>query len=282
MRCAWQAYLKILPIWMRDQVDELGRDRLQELRLRIERPPELVRNGDNVFLQRNITAEDLTFCVNAASNYSPWAASTLASGYITAPGGHRIGICGDVVMHSGTIQTIKNISSLCVRVARDFPGIATQALHLNGSILIIGSPGTGKTTFLRDLIRQKSNSAYSAVAVVDERGEVFPSVESRFYFSPGLRTEVLFGCDKSSGIEILLRTMNPNWIAVDEITALVDTKAIFRAGGCGVDIMATAHAADIEDLNIRSVYKPFVGSGFFRNIIVMNKDKSWKIERVNV
>lgn len=282
MRCAWQAYLRLLPIWMRDQVDKLGRDGLQELRLRIDRPGELVTAKGCMFLDKNIHAEDLSFCVNAASCYSPWVATTAASGYITASGGHRIGLCGNTVIKENKIQTITCLTSLCLRVARDFPGIAIQASRLSGSILIIGSPGMGKTTLLRDLIRQKSNSEYRAVAVVDERCEVFPVVDGQFCFSPGLRTEVLSGCDKSTGIEILLRTMNPGWIAVDEITANKDSKAIFHAGRCGVDFLATAHAESIEDLITRSVYKPFVECGFFRNIIVMKQDKTWSLERMSV
>lgn len=282
MRCAWQAYLKLLPIWMRDQVDKQGKDSLQELRLRIDRPAELVTARGCTFLDKNINAEDLAFCINAASSYSPWVAATSVHGYITAPGGHRIGMCGNTVMKESKIQTMTSLTSVCIRVARDFPGIAMRALQLAGSILIIGSPGMGKTTLLRDLIRQKSNFEHRAVAVVDERCELFPVVDGQFCFSPGLRTEVLSGCDKPTGIEILLRTMNPGWIAVDEITALGDSKAIFRAGRCGVDFLATAHAENIEDLATRSVYKPFVECGFFHNIIVMNQDKTWSVERIAV
>lgn len=282
MRCAWQAYLKILPNWMREQVDRLGRDSLQELRLRIGRPPDLVINGGSISLDRNVTADDLSYCVNAASQYSPWSASTSANGFITAAGGHRLGICGDVVMQQGRIATITNVTSLCVRVARDFPGIARKTAEMKGSILIIGSPGRGKTTLLRDMIRQKSNEGQGAVALVDERREVFPLVSGAFCFPPGQRTEVMSGSTKADGIEMLIRTMNPRWIAVDEITAQEDCQAIIHAGGCGVAILATAHAENLQDYMTRPVYKQLNHHGIFQNIIVMQPDKSWILERVNI
>ena len=94
MKCAWQEYLRLLPLWMREKVDELGRDRLQELRLRINRPPELVLHDQVLPIKGEITSEDLKYCVNAASQYSPWSSATIVNGFITAQGGHRIGICG--------------------------------------------------------------------------------------------------------------------------------------------------------------------------------------------
>ena len=282
MKCAWQAYLNLLPFWMRSQVDSLGSDELQELRLRIGRPPELVLRDGAKFLDRNICGEDLTYCVNAASQYSPCSYATIAYGYITAAGGHRIGICGDIAIVNGNVSTVKNLTSLCIRVARDFPGIARQASILKGSILLIGSPGRGKTTLLRDLVRQKSNNGNCAVAVVDERRELFPVAGGGFCFSPGLRTEVISGCSKSSGIDMMIRTMNPGWIAVDEITAEEDCRAIIRAAWCGVFLLATAHADSLQDFLKRPVYRPLIQRRIFENIIVMRHDKSWVLERMNI
>jgi len=282
MRCAWQAFLSILPPWMRDKVDNAGSGTLQELRLRMGRPPELVLNTGSQFLNREVYADDLNFCINTASQYSPWAAATISKGYLTAPGGHRIGICGDVVTMDGKVSTVKNISSLCLRVARDISGIGLQAANLSGSVLILGSPGRGKTTLLRDIIRQRSNAGPGAVGVVDERLEIFPIVSGSFCFSPGLRTEVLSGSEKSAGLEILIRTMNPATIAVDEITADTDCMGIVKACCCGVSILATAHAENLSDYMSRPVYAPLIENKVFNHIIVLKPDKSWDVERMNI
>ena len=174
MRCAWKELLDILPVWLRQSVDRQGRDTLQELRMRRNQPPELITATGSVLLTRVVTGDDLLFCVNTASRYSPWTAGTASQGYITAPGGHRIGLCGEAVIQQGVMTGIRSPTSLCIRVARDFPGIGAQAAGLKGSILILGKPGSGKTTLLRDLIRQISDRGPGSVAVVDERGELFP------------------------------------------------------------------------------------------------------------
>ena len=280
MNCAWEAYLRILPQWMREPVDKLGRDRLQEIRIRLDQGPELVMSGCANYLNRHVTASDINYCLNAASQYSPWASATIQSGYITAAGGHRVGICGNVVTVGGKVSTISRVSSLCIRVARDFPGIGHSAASLSGSILILGSPGSGKTTLLRDLIRTKSNSG-ETVCVVDERCEVFPFVENHFSFSEGKNTDVLSGCSKQYGLDVLIKTMNPDWVAADEITTESDCNALLHAGWCGVSLIATAHAAQLKDYLSRPVYKPLVNADLFENIIVMQKDKTWTLERIN-
>lgn len=279
MKCAWQAYLNLLPQWMRREVDNLGQNTLQEMRIRRDRPPELVLGEKTVYLSATVTGDDIQYCVNAASRYSPWAAATISEGYITAPGGHRLGICGDIAVVNGVPKTISNITSICMRVARDFPGIGLKAADGQKSLLIIGSPGSGKTTLLRDLVRQKSRSV--PVAVVDERRELFPAVNGKFCFAPGERTDVLSGCGKPEGIEMMIRTMNPRWIAVDEITAEADCQALIRAYWCGVSMFATAHGGNLRDFINRPVYRSLVSSGIFRDVILMQPDKSWKLERLN-
>lgn len=282
MNCAWQAYLNLLPQWMRQEVDSLGRESLQELRLRVGRAPELVLQNGCRNLEKIVTSNDLNYCINTASQYSPWSSSTISNGFITAPGGHRLGICGEMAIINGKLSTVSNVTSICIRVARDFPGIGIRAAGLPGSLLIIGSPGRGKTTLMRDIIRQKSNTGSGAVAVVDERRELFPIAGGEFCFSPGLRTEVMSGCRKSAGVEMMIRTMNPRWVAVDEITASEDCEAILQAGWCGVCVLATAHAENLADFLHRPVYKPIVQCGIFENIVVMQPDQSWILERVNL
>ncbi len=273
MNCAWEELLAVLPLWMRKYVDMQKSNSLREIRLRINSPPELVLCGKKLWLERDITKEDLDYTINAASRYSPWAAGSTANGYITTRGAHRIGLCGECVSHNGEITGIRNITSLCIRVSADYPGIAADLKHVSGSILIIGSPGWGKTTLLRDLIRQISRK--ENVCVVDERSELFPS-ESR----KGESLDVLTGCDKKKGIPMLLRTMGPDSIAVDEITEPEDVHALLQAANCGVRLLATAHAASGADFRSRGVYKPLLENDVFDTLVVLKRNSSYTIERM--
>lgn len=281
MRCQWQAFINLLPHWMRQEVDRQGSSSLQELRLRLGRPPQLITADGEIWLERIVKREDIDFCVNAASGYSPWSAVTLADGYITADGGHRLGLCGDVIRKNGSLSGMQAVSSLCLRVARDFPQIARKANIGTSSALIIGPPGSGKTTFLRDMIRLISDCNEGCVAVIDEKRELFPITHEGLCFPAGKHTDILSGCPKKDGIQIVLRNMGPRLIAVDEITAAEDCEALVHAGWCGVQVLATAHASNRDDLYARSVYRPLVLRGLFDLLIVMRPDKSWYMERMS-
>lgn len=280
MKCAWQAFINLLPVWMRESVDKQGRETLQELRLRLNAPPELICSSGSIRFERRVSADDLHFCVNIASRYSPWASGTTRYGFITAPGGHRIGLCGKAVTSNGIMTGVNPLSSLCLRVARDFSGIADRAVNCPGSILIIGRPGSGKTTLLRDLIRLKSNQISGCISVVDEREELFPYIHNQPCFPVGLHTDVISGCSKAQGIEMTLRNMGPEIIAVDEITANDDCTALLHAGWCGVKLIATAHAGNKSDLLNRPVYRPLIDSGIFDTLLILHTDKTWHEERM--
>ena len=247
---------------------------MQELRLRIGKPPELVLGKESLWLTQLCRLDDLNYVINTASRYSPWASETIAEGYLTAPGGHRIGICGQAVVHEGIVTGIRQMESLCIRVARDFPGIAGELSKMRGSILIIGPPGSGKTTLLRDLIRQISLN--ETVAVVDERDEIFPTGA----FEEGKRLDVLTGCPKRDGIMMVLRTMGPASIAVDEITAREDCDALVQAGWCGVRLLATVHGSGLRQLQSKAMYKPFWESDLFDHYVVMDGHKQFHEERM--
>ena len=275
MECAWKELLGILPPGIRGDVDREGKEALQELRLRINAPPELVLPGKRKWLTGKTNQEDLNFVVNGATRYSPWTAASSSQGYLTAPGGHRIGLCGEAVCKDGIVTGLRTIRSVCIRVARDFPGIGKKAAGLDGSILILGAPGSGKTTLLRDLIRQRAQTRH--VAVVDERCELFPDG-----FRQGLYQDTLTGCGKAQGIEMLLRTMGPEAIAVDEITAEADTRALLQAACCGVELMATAHAGSLEDFGRRRIYRPLREANLFQTILVLGQDQRFTVERMGL
>ncbi len=278
MRCQWQELLNILPGWMRQAVDEQGREDMQELRLRSNMPPQIVKSGHCVWLQRTVTGDDISFCLNTATRYSPWVAGSIREGYVTASGGHRIGLCGECVYDGQAVRNFGRITSLCIRVARDFEGISGELYKRIGSCLIIGSPGSGKTTFLRDLIRMQSNHINGSVAVLDERRELFPSSAGKFFFERGQHTDVLSGCKKADGLQMLLRTMGPSVIALDEITAQEDCAALADAAWCGVRLIATAHAANKKELFSRKLYQPILESKLFDTLVTIHPDKSWQEE----
>lgn len=273
MRCEWKELLSVLPVWMRKDVDGLGAETLRELRLRINTQPELVLNRDSCWLERCITREDISFTVNAASRYSPWAAASSRMGYITINGGHRIGLCGEALMRQGTLEGIRTYHSLCIRVARDFPGIAAGLDNVHGSVLVLGPPGWGKTTLLRDMIRRIGES--EAVGVVDERGELFPEG-----FDRGKRTDILTGCPKEAGIFMLLRTMGVGCIAVDEITDEEDAAALLHAANCGVRLLASAHGDSVSSFRKRAVYLSLLENHVFDVVVVLKRDYSYTVERM--
>lgn len=277
MRCSWNTLLKVLPCRLQRCIDKQTADRLLEIRLRKGMPIEFVTLGGSRWLTELATEDDLKFIIHTASQYSPWAAASMANGYLTVSGGHRIGICGDCVYKSGVMTGFQRISGLCIRIARDFPDIS-KGIPME-SVLILGPPGSGKTTLLRDMIRRISDHDMGAVTVVDERGELFPREGD---YPTGRKTDVLSGCGKEQGIELALLNMGPSWIAMDEISSELDCTALVKAGWCGVHLLATAHAGDIKDLYSRPVYRPLVEKKLFRNVVVMGLDKSWRLERMEL
>ena len=272
MICPWKELLSILPPWLRNQLTAYE-ENLQEIRLRRGSAPELLLGRGSQWLAGTVTQDDLNFCVNTASRYSPWSAATASQGYITAPGGHRIGLCGEAVVKDGQLTGIRTAQSLCIRVARDFPGLAHCIPFRGQAMLILGAPGWGKTTLLRDVCRTVAEE--ETIAVVDERQELFPPG-----FPIGKRMDILYGCPKKLGIETVLRTMGPSCIAVDEITAPEDCQALIHAFGCGVRLIATAHAAGMSDFRRRSVYAPLRDSRIFDTFLILDKDKSFHLEEI--
>lgn len=280
MKCAWTQLLSVLPFHYREQIENLSGFVLQEVRLRIDRQPEIVCSHKTIWLKENVRREDLDFCINIASRYSPWAVSSVTQGYITAPGGHRIGLCGEIVVNGQGTIIIKNPTSLCIRVANQIADLACNLQHIKGSTLIIGKPGSGKTTFLRDYINLRSDRNGEHIVAVDERAELFPAVDHTFLFPPGKKVDVMLGCTKTWGIDRAIKVMGPDAVALDEITSEADCNAVAAAARCGVDVIATAHGSSLDDLKNRRIYQPLYALHLFDHLICMHADKTWTEEEI--
>lgn len=263
---------------------------LEELRLRQGQPVSAFCGGREIpirYRDESLTAdaELLQEILRRASGSSVYAVQDqLSRGFLSLPCGHRLGVCGRAVCENGGIRTVTEIQSLNLRVAREIRGAAGEAVNLvwshPDSTLIAGGPGAGKTTVLRDLIRQLSDRFSERVAVVDERGELAACLDGLPQLSIGRRTDVLTGCPKALGIEMLLRTMRPDWIALDEITAQSDVEAIRAASYCGARFAATVHVRQREDLFQRPVYRRLMESGVFENLVLIRPDRSLVCERL--
>ena len=274
MECAWKEFLALLPPWVRPEADR-RRENLEEVRLRLGQTALLTGGDAPTRTEKTVSEADLQYVLNSACRYSPWTASTMGQGFVATAGGHRGGLCGQAVLRDGCMAGISPVRSLNIRVCRNFSGVSRNLWLRPGSVLILGPPGSGKTTLLRDLICQRSRR--EAISVVDERGELFPPNAN---FPMGENTDVMTGCGKASGMEAVLRTMSPGCIAVDEITAEADCRALLHAGWCGVQLLATAHASSVEDFRRRPVYAPLAQSGLFETAVVLQRDKSWHTERM--
>ena len=181
---------------------------------------------------------------------------SIKNGFVTVRGGHRIGICGTAVYEGNSGFHIRNVSSFCMRVAREVKGCAeglANDLFSGGklcNVLIASPPGCGKTTLLRDIVRCLSEKMY-AVGVVDERGEISPLRDGIPQMDVGPCTDVLEGCPKAKGMVLLLRSMSPDVIAVDELGRAEDIDAVHEVLHCGVRLIATAHGYDFADMENR-------------------------------
>jgi len=269
---------------------------IKEIRLRVNRPLIIYKDGGEITITPKkeistninkgyiVTDQDIKKTMELISNFSLYAfENEIKNGYITIPGGHRIGICGQVVMEGPTIKLIKNFSGLNLRLSHQIFGCGDKVInHIVDAdtgqarhTMIISPPACGKTTLLRDIIRQLSTGDGQrkglTVGLVDERSEIAGSYLGVAQNDLGPRTDVLDACPKALGMVMLLRSMAPKVIAVDELGKTEDIQALDDIINAGVKVICTVHGKDIEDIRKKAGLKDILNKKVFQRYIVLGQ-----------
>ena len=266
---------------------------VEEIRLRAGREIHLTLPERELPLPRTrVTNEDLEQVLDRCTEYSRYTAEeSIRMGFVTARGGYRIGICATVVTAGERCESIRDISSLSIRIPKEREDVARPLLPqllVDGravSTLILSPPGGGKTTFLRDLVRILSDGselcAPHRISLVDERGEIAAMHRGIAQLAVGSCTDVMDACPKALAIPMLLRAMTPQVIALDEIAGKSDVDTLRAASKCGVTLLATAHAASTEEIKSRAFFGEILASGIFRRAVVISgwgEKRSYRVE----
>lgn len=277
---------------------------VQEIRLRVQAPLLMLYGNREYYVEADgalgnqveqaylVSRDELRETMEYISNYSLYAfEEEMKQGFITIQGGHRIGIAGKTILDDGGIRTMKYISFINVRLSHQIRGCASPVLpylYQGGDILhtlIISPPRCGKTTLLRDIIRQISNGTERepgmTVGVIDERSEIGACYQGIPQNELGIRTDILDCCPKAKGMMMLIRTMSPRVIAVDEIGSREDIEAMEYVMNCGCKLIATVHGSSVEDIKQKPILRKLVQERIFERYIVLDqKEKIGHIEQI--
>ena len=268
-------------------------EQVQEIRLRVHAPLLMICNNHEYYITPEgnlsmradeaypVTRQALKETLEYMSSYSLYAfEEEIKQGFITIQGGHRIGIAGKTITDEHGIRSMKFISFINVRLSHQVTGCATTVLPylyecgLIQHTLIISPPRCGKTTLLRDIIRQVSNGTGPepgmTVGVIDERSEIGACYQGVPQNELGIRTDILDCCPKAQGMMMLIRTMSPQVIAVDEIGSRDDLEAIEYVMNCGCKLIATVHGSSIDDIKQKPVLRKMVMERWFERYIILN------------
>lgn len=258
-----------------------------EIRLRINSPVLIKTSKKDLFLDENniINKKDIDDIVgNFTKNSIHAFENEISKGFITIEGGHRVGICGDCIYDQKGLKGFKNITSLNIRIAREFLGCSERTLKYLitpdkniYNTLIIGPPLSGKTTLIRDVAKNLSDGFKNPyfegcdITLIDERGEISAVYNGIPQMNTGRRTDVLSYCKKSDGFIMSIRALSPKVVITDELGSLNDFEIIQYALKSGVKIIATAHGFSLDDVKRNLYLRNIIENNFFERAFILDK-----------
>ena len=266
--------IELMPEEIASELRYFKKSEIEEIRIRLGRKPCVSLAGKEQALSCKATnGIDIKRLIEKATGASYHMAEVgLSEGYINYCG-LRIGVCGHMSSQRGQAYSFRSINTLAIRIAHECRGIfddMVQELYSSGykNSLIVSAPGGGKTTAIRELCRLLSEDG-ERIALIDERNEILAD-DGMNCFDLGPHCDVLSGVNKAQGSTMLLRTMNPDIIAMDEITKQEDVQAVFNIVGCGVSLLASAHGKDKTELGKRKIYRELLDAGVFEYLITIS------------